>query len=88
MRGPVQPERVRSAARNLNPEFRLTLMLNVLGTTPAAANWTSGDGSGEKPDYIMHESLNRSMHFALKETDFDQVAFRPQIPYGVSACTP
>ena len=38
----------------------------MLGTTPAAANWTSRDGSGEKPDYFLHESLNRSMHFALK----------------------
>ena len=45
----------------------------MLGTIPAAANWTSRDGNGEKPDYIMHESLNRSMHFALKETDCDQV---------------
>ena len=45
----------------------------MLGTTPSAANWTSRDGSGEKPGYILHESLNRSMHFALKETDCDQV---------------
>jgi hypothetical protein len=45
----------------------------VLGKTPPAANWTSCNGNGEKSDYTMHESLNRSMHFALKETDFDQV---------------
>jgi hypothetical protein len=45
----------------------------VLGKTPTAANWTSRSGSGEKSDYIMHESLNRSMHFALKETDCDQL---------------
>jgi hypothetical protein len=52
-------------ARKTAPEFRLTLRLNVLGKTPTAANWTSRNGNGEKSDYIMHESLNRSMHFAL-----------------------
>jgi hypothetical protein len=56
-----------------HPEFRLTLRLNLLGKTPTAANWTSRNGNGEKSHYIMHESLNRSMHFALKETDCDQV---------------
>ena len=74
IRGPVQSEYPCGPPHEkLNPEFRLTLRLNVLGTIPAAANWTSRDGNGEKPDYIMHESLNRSMHFALKETDCDQV---------------
>lgn len=38
----------------------------MLGKTPTAANWTSRNGNGEKSDIIMHESLNRSMHFALK----------------------
>ena len=67
IRGPVQSEYPCGPPHEkLNPEFRLTLRLNVLGTTPSAANWTSRDGSGEKPGYILHESLNRSMHFALK----------------------
>jgi hypothetical protein len=41
----------------------------VLGKTQPQRIGPSRDGSGEKPIYIMHESLNRSMHFALKETD-------------------
>ena len=45
----------------------------MLGKTPTAANWTSRNGNGEKSDYTMHESLNRSMHFALEETDCDQL---------------
>jgi len=64
---------VRPPHERLHPEFRQTLRLNVLGKTPTAANWTSRNGNGEKSDYIMHESLNRSMHFALKETDCDQL---------------